>query len=174
MAGGSGAGAGMKIVAYDRGGQASLGVIEDGMVVDKIVLTSNGAYTPLGAGTTLFSDDFNDGDAVGWTVVDNCIHATSAWAVVGNEYTQTGKCNGVTTPEGAVVGSYARSNVPLPGNVDIQLRLRGQDPALDGVAGNDASNWKYGAIGVMFGYQGDNNYYRFEMNAPPWRRHSLR
>ena len=147
---------------------------EDGMVVDKIVLTSNGAYTPLGAGTTLFSDDFNDGDAAGWTVVDNCIHATSAWAVVGNEYTQTGKCNGVT-PEGAVVGSYARSNVPLPGNVDIQLRLRGQDPALDGVAGNDSSNWKYGAIGVLFGYQGDNNYYRFEMNALKgyrklWRR----
>ncbi len=37
MAGGSGAGAGMKIVAYDRGGQASLGVIEDSMVVELAV-----------------------------------------------------------------------------------------------------------------------------------------
>ena len=141
---------------------------------DSAVTTQVYSVDPATAGVTLFSDDFNDGNASGWTVVNNCIYQTSAWSVVSNVYKQTGKCNG-TLPVGAVVGSYALSSAALPGNVDIQLRLRGEDPALDGVPGNDDSDWKYGAIGVLFGYQDANNYYRFEMNALKgyrklWRR----
>jgi lysophospholipase L1-like esterase len=53
----------------------------------------------------------------------------------------------------------------LPNDIDIQVQLRSEDPLLDPVSSNDASNLKFGAIGMIFGYQDENNYYRFELNA---------
>jgi lysophospholipase L1-like esterase len=145
--------------------------LADGTTQD-VVATFTADTTP--SGIMLLTDAFDDGDALGWAVVDNCIKNSQDWLVLGNVYKQVGKCNGVS-PQGAVVGSYALSNVPLSGNVDIQLRVRSEDPALDGVTSNDDSTWKFGAIGVLFGYQNANTYYRFEMNARKgyrklWRR----
>jgi len=146
---------------------------EDGTVVDKVVLSVNPAYQPSGtgpdespiaAGTILFEDDFSDGDMVGWTVVDNCPFSQPEWSVQANVLMQTNNCFGFS-PEGIALGTYQLSASTLPNDIDIRVQLRSEDPLLDPVTSNDASNLKYGTIGMIFGYQDANNYYRFQMNA---------
>jgi len=143
---------------------------ESGTYVDKILITSNAAYVPTGLepesprSTSLFEDNFNDGDVLGWTIVDNCLKGASTWEWLNNTIIQDNTCRGFS-PGGVAVGTHALSGTTLPANVDIQLRLNAQDPALDGTTVNDGSIWKYGPIGVLFGYQDANNHYRFELDG---------
>jgi lysophospholipase L1-like esterase len=146
---------------------------EDGTVVDKIVLSVNPAYRPSGMGpaespitasTVLLEDDFDDGDMVGWTIVDNCPFSQPEWSVQANVLMQTNNCFGFS-PDGIALGTHHLSASTLPNDIDIQVQLRSQDPLLDPVPSNDASNLKFGTIGMIFGFQDENNYYRFELNA---------
>jgi lysophospholipase L1-like esterase len=135
---------------------------EDGTVVDKVVLSVNPAYQP--SGTVLLEDDFNDGDTVGWSIVDNCPFSQPEWSVQANVLMQTNNCFGFS-PEGIAPGTYQLSASTLPNDIDIRVQLRSDDSLLDPVTSNDASKLKYGTIGMIFGYQDTNNYYRFELNA---------
>ena len=146
---------------------------ETGFRIDKLIVTSDAGFTPTGFGpaesprgtsTSIFEDNFNDGDVLGWTVVNNCLKGSPDWLWVNNTYQQAGECRGFSV-EGAAIASYALSSAVLPGDVDIQLRLRSEDPALDAVVSNDASIWKFDTIGILFGYQDANNYYRFELDG---------
>lgn len=143
---------------------------ESGTYVDRILLTSNAAYVPTGLepetprSGNLFADNFNDGNVFGWSVVDNCTKGTSNWILVNNTFMQSGNCRGFSTG-GVAIGTHAFSTTALPAKVDIQLRLRSQDTALDGTTTNDGSIWNYGTIGVLFGYQDANNHYRFELDG---------
>ncbi len=145
---------------------------ESGVYVDRVLVTTNAAYIPTGleaeslrsGGTSLFEDNFDDGDALGWSVVDNCLKGTTNWLWVNNAYMQAGECRGFSV-EGAAIASYATSSVALPADVDIRLRMRSEDPALDAVASNNASVWKFDTMGLLFGYQDNNNYYRFELDG---------
>jgi len=149
---------------------------EAGFRIDKLVVTTDAALLPSGAGpveslrdtgsggSSLFEDNFNDGNALGWTVTNNCIKGTSSWVWVSNTLMQTGDCRGYS-PEGVAIASHALSDVTLPNNVDIQLRLRSADPDTDGTALNDGNRWKFDTIGILFGYQNNDNYYRFEFDG---------
>jgi lysophospholipase L1-like esterase len=138
---------------------------EDGMVFDKVLLTTNGSYVPpVAAGTILFEDNFNDGDMAGWDIVDNCPFSLPEWSVQASVLMQTNNCFGFSS-DGIAPGTYQLSGLTLPGDIDIQVQLRSEDPLLDPVTSNDASNLKFGTIGMIFGYQDVNNYYRFELNA---------
>jgi lysophospholipase L1-like esterase len=138
---------------------------EDGMVFDKVILTTSSNYVPpVAAGTTLLEDNFNDGDAAGWSTVDNCPSSSPEWSVQANVLMQTNNCFGFSA-DGIAQGTYQLSGITLPGDIDIQVQLRSEDPLLDPVTSNDASSLKFGTIGMLFGYQDANNYYRFELNA---------
>lgn len=138
---------------------------EDGMVVDKLILTTNSSYVPSDpAGTILLEDNFNDGDTAGWSTVDNCPSSSAEWSLQASVLMQTNNCFGFSS-DGIAPGTYQLSWPTLPGDIDIQVQLRSEDPLLDPVPSNDASNLKYGTIGMIFGYQDANNYYRFELNA---------
>ena len=127
------------------------------------VVTSQ-TYTIVPAGT-LFADNFNDGNAIGWSVDDECQKGNSNWSVVNNVLMQTDDCRGFTVAEGAAVGTQVLSNVSLPAGVDITVRLRSEDPDSDAASNNNGAGWKFGNLGVLFGYQDANNYYRFEFNG---------
>jgi lysophospholipase L1-like esterase len=146
---------------------------ETGFRIDKLVVTSDAGYQPTGfgpaesmrgTGTSLFEDHFNDGNVLGWTVINNCIKGSSDWSWVNGTFMQSGDCRGFST-EGVAIGSHALPGGSFPDGVDIQLRLRSEDPALDAVAANDDSIWKFAAIGLLFAYQDENNHYRFELDG---------
>ncbi|MBL4851937.1 MAG: hypothetical protein JKY90_06615, partial [Gammaproteobacteria bacterium] len=152
---------------------------EAGFRIDKLVVTSNVGFVPTGTGptesardtatggggtTVLLEDNFNDGNFNGWTIVNNCQRASPSWTVIGGELIQVGDCRGFS-PEGVAIGSYALSDVSLPSDIEIQLSVRSSDPANDGTSSNDSSIWKFDTIGVIFGYQDDDNYYRFELDG---------
>ncbi|MGB5405283.1 MAG: GDSL-type esterase/lipase family protein [Thiogranum sp.] len=138
---------------------------EDGMVFDTVTLTTSDSYMPpVGPSTPLFVDDFSDADAAGWIPVDNCPFSSPVWSVQANVLMQTDNCFGFSSDRIAL-GTYQLSGITLPGDIDIQVRLRSEDPLLDPVASNDGSSLQFGSIGMLFGYQDANNYYRFELNA---------
>jgi len=159
---------------------------EAGFRIDKLVVTSDSGFTPTGSGpaesprggggspTAIFVDDFNDGNAAGWSVTDDCMKGNSNWSVESSVLMQTGECRGFTLTEGTAVGTHMLSSASLPSGVDIHMRLRSEDPALDTVVSNDASIWKFGTIGLLFGYQDADNYYRFEFNGLKGHRKLLR
>ena len=126
--------------------------------------TLSGNFELAGSGGPLFEDDFNDGSTTGWSVIDNCSTSSSNWSVVNTVLMQTGACRGYN-PEGLAEGTALLTNASLTSNIDIRLRLRAQDPELDAVSSNDGDTHKYGAMGVAFGYQNSNNYYRFELSG---------
>ena len=115
----------------------------------------------VGAQTPLFVDRFSDGNSSGWAVVDNATaKAPSHWTVINNAYVENSGASysdGVgifgQTTDGYEIGTYSwltSSGAASPfGAMDLNLRLRS-----DGI----------GVIGVMFGYQDDNNYYRFSLS----------
>jgi len=120
------------------------------------------AFADLGAQSKLAEDLFNDGDASGWVVTDNCQSGSSSWQVVSdpllvvkNMYTQTSGCRSYTAPEGTVLGTYAVLNAVTHNDVDVRLRVR---------SNFNGSFLQAGTIGLMFGHQDNNNYYRLDLS----------
>jgi lysophospholipase L1-like esterase len=131
---------------------------------DLVLVPQLSVDTTTGGGAVLFESDFNDGGTSGWTVIDNCEKGTSSWSVVNTVLMQTGACRAFT-PEGIATGTTFLQSLALPANVDIRLRLRAEDPDSDAVASNDGDTHRYGAMGVEFGYQDSDNYYRLEISG---------
>ena len=115
-------------------------------------------------GPALLEDDFSDGNTAGWTMVDNCPYSTPEWSVQTNVLMQTNNCFGFSQ-YGIPLGTYQLSATTLTGDIDIQVQLRAEDPSTDPVTSNNSSNLKFGTIGMLFGYQDANNYYRLDLNA---------
>ena len=130
------------------------------------------AYSALDPNQHKQAEDlFNDGDAAGWAVVDECISGFFDWGVgidsIGvspddytpQAYQQTGDCRGVTE-RGVEIGTYSRLfSVPLASSgMDLRLRLLADD------TGN-STDWINGAIGVMFGFVDNDNYYRMDISS---------
>lgn len=122
------------------------------------------AYSSLDPGQTTQAEDlFNDGDSTGWTLVDNCLKAGSSsawdpafffWSGAGNQYRQTGDCRGFSD-EGVELGTYRVLGGVNPTGMDLRLNMRSDD------TGEVRVN---GAMGVLFAYQNDNNYYRLDLS----------
>ncbi|MEN8760984.1 MAG: GDSL-type esterase/lipase family protein, partial [Thiogranum sp.] len=147
----------------------------------KVVLVKTGgipglaeiaAYSALDPNQRVQAEDmFNDGDAAGWSVVNECGSGFFDWGVgidsIGaspddytpQAYQQTGDCRGYTT-EGVEIGTYSLLfGVPIAGaGMDLRLRLLADD------TGNPA-DWINGAIGVMFGFVNNDNFYRVDISG---------
>ncbi len=106
--------------------------------------------------TILYRESFG-GPVSGWTVIDNATsHAPSQWGITngvyqessGSRYSDSVGIFGQST-NGFEIGTYSRYDGYTHGDMDLRLWLRSND---------------VGVIGIMFGYQDDNNYYRFSMS----------
>jgi len=97
-----------------------------------------------------FSDDFNDGNYNGWTIVDmpGAGGGPSLWSVSGGALRQASNINGASGQ--AWPGTYAWGGDTAWTDYTIDLDMRSTD--------NDG-------IGVMFRYSDANNYYRFHWHS---------
>lgn len=109
----------------------------------------------LTTGATLLSDDFNDGDSIGWTMIDEGNDAgPSKWSVLNGALAQTSDI-GSTVANGKLgtVALYTRGSWL---DYRMTVKLRSSDDDL---------------IGVMFRVQDDTNYYRLSWEkGTPGRR----
>jgi lysophospholipase L1-like esterase len=139
---------------------------EDGSIVDRVFLTPlstvpSGDGPPEssrgdgGGGSRLpLSDDFADGNAGDWMIVDDSILNASNWAVVNQAFIQSEHTNnnGNDVSESYHRGSYAYWTESA-GLTDYRLSV---DVTPGAASGDD--------IGVMFRYANAGNYYRFTLN----------
>jgi lysophospholipase L1-like esterase len=102
--------------------------------------------------TIIFSDDFNDGNANGWTVVNESGRASS-WQVINGEYNQLNSVGAFN--KSFHTGSYAYYN----GGLSLTAYEVTVDIISDPLAGGGADS-----VGVMFRYKNSSNYYRFSMS----------
>ena len=110
------------------------------LLIDEVSIT--------GQATTLLSEDFADGDLVGWTVIDQgTVNTPSAWSATGGALQQTSNINNGTNSGLPLLGTHLRYNNGFAWtNYHLALTLRSED--------NDA-------LGILVRYQDLNNYYRF-------------
>jgi len=138
---------------------------EDGSIVDRLLLTPL-STVPSGDGppesnrgggnsTLPLTDDFSDGDAVGWTIVDDATQFPSNWNVAGRALQQSAWTNssGKDVIETYHRGSYAYWTQSASQR-DYRLSV---DVLPDATSGDD--------IGVMFRYTDNDHYYRFSLNV---------
>jgi hypothetical protein len=96
----------------------------------------------------LFQDRFAAGDVSDWSVLDQgTVSAPSQWALVAGEFRQgsnIGDPGDAAAPERE--GTYALAGDPTWNDIALRVRL---------ASGDD------GALGVLFRYTDDDNYYRF-------------
>jgi len=106
-------------------------------------------------GTTLLSDNFSDGNYVGWTVVDEGNDAGPAlWKVANGTLVQSSNV-GSTGGDNGRLGTYALYTRGNWSDYRMTLKLRSAD--------NDM-------LGAMFRVQDANNYYRFSWERGTPRR----
>ena len=142
---------------------------ESGSIVDKIVVTSSSSFVPSGSGpaesprgasTSLLpiSENFDDGAAQGWVVVDNSGYS-SDWRVMaeasGNQaYYQFNEVGGKFAFDGSYhLGTYSYLST-ASGLADFRLRVEITSLSAEGQD-----------VGVLFRYQGSGAYYRLSFNA---------
>ena len=100
----------------------------------------------VASGEILFQDNFSSGMA-NWTIVDEgTISAPSAWRVLRGVLQQKSDINGAPN----FGGTYAVAGQTNWSDYTVATRMMSGD--ID-------------AIGLMFAYQGEDNYYRFAMNS---------
>ena len=100
----------------------------------------------------IINDDFNDGNADGWTPFDDS-GKTSDWRVINNSYHQNNPFSGSTFVESYHLGKYSllESTSSL-----ADYRVTVEITPID-KKGND--------VGLMFRYQDNDNYYRLSLNS---------
>jgi hypothetical protein len=111
-----------------------------------ILVGDSATQTPL----PLFTDDFNDGNFNGWTIMDQGnISAPSVWSAASQAMVQSSNIHSEPMdPEDlAKLGTYAMPNIGS-GWTDYTTTLTMRSDDDD-------------AIGLMFRYSDSNNYYRF-------------
>jgi lysophospholipase L1-like esterase len=99
---------------------------------------------------TIFSDNFNDGNADGWAVAKDGA-GTPEWQVASGGYRQNNRLRNFT--QSYLVGTYAfyQSGISDSRFTDYQLSAR--------ITPGEAET-----VGLMFRYKSNNNYYRFSIN----------
>ena len=104
-----------------------------------------------GAPPVLLVDDFDDGDFVGWSIVDEgTSNAPSVWSASSGVMIQSANI-GTPGPTTSKLGTYAQFDAGvLWTDYRLTLTMKSTD--------NDA-------LGVMFRVQGANDYYRFSWDA---------
>jgi hypothetical protein len=96
-----------------------------------------------------FSDNFNDGNMAGWTVVDEgTTSAPSRWRVSSGRLYQTSSIRGGTTLAPRGTWAYRRGATDWT-NYRLQVDLKSSTD---------------GGVGVLFRYQDKYNFYRFDWN----------
>lgn len=100
----------------------------------------------LVTGNALVADDFNDGDSVGWTAVDEGNDAgPSVWSVANGTLSQTSNI-GFTGGDNGRRGSFALYTRGNWSDYRVTLKMHSSDDD---------------RLGVMFRVQDDQNFYRF-------------
>ncbi len=98
--------------------------------------------------TTLFADDFNDGNANGWVVAQDESGAP-VWQVINGAYREAGAIRNYA--QSFHIGTYAYYSNGLDfTNYEVTVRL---------------TPITFNSVGVMFRYKDSRNYYRFSINA---------
>lgn len=147
---------------------------EDGLIIDILVLTTNSGYDPssinggLGPAESVIipilpqSDDFNNGNAIGWTIIDNSSNSSpSAWTVVGGELHQL---NQVARPSinGGFDGTYHFGTYAyLDASTILDNYRFSVDVTPQTIPGFDTAH----DVGVLFRYTDNNNFYRLSINS---------
>ena len=104
----------------------------------------------------LYSDNFNDGNADGWTVFDDSPRVSN-WQVISGQYFQLNfiaDTNPGTYSQGSY--SYLYAGLSLT-NYRVTVTMT----PLPDIGGHEKGN----SIGIMFRYQDDDNYYRLSFNS---------
>ena len=118
--------------------------------VNALFSVSNNTSTP-----SFVTDNFNDGNALGWTVVNDSPVAASRWRVANGRYRQD---NDVGFYGSALQNAYHRGTYSYLGATMGLTDYRFQVTAIpQSLLGRD--------IGVMFRYVDNNNYYRLYISA---------
>jgi hypothetical protein len=110
------------------------------------------ASAQVSAGGVLFSDDFASGLSSAWTVVDEgTVDAPSNWRVVNGVLEQASNINDGNGQRDNLpkLGTYLLTGSPGWSDYSVSVRMLAADDD---------------AMGVMFGYQDQRNYYRFSMD----------
>jgi 3-keto-disaccharide hydrolase len=109
----------------------------------------------LVTGNTLLSDNFTDGNSVGWTIIDEGNDAgPSVWSVVSGSLIQSRNIG--STVDNGKLGTYALYTRGSWRDYRMTLKLRSSDDD---------------RLGVIFRFQDINNYYRISWNrSTPGRR----
>ena len=102
---------------------------------------------------TFFLDNFSDGNADGWSIIDDSDWHNPVWEVIGGEYCQIVDIKGFQ--ESYHLGSYAyyESGTDLD---DYEVSVK--------VIPNFIEENSRDTIGIMFRYIDNDNYYRFSMS----------
>ncbi len=130
--------------------QGSIGLYcwaNDGARFERVEVTSAPRDT-----YALLRDDFVGPSLAPWTVVDRgTISAPSAWSVAGGEVVQDSNIHSLplAAADPAKEGTYVFAGDPLWQDIVLEVDLQSDDDD---------------AIGVMFRYRDDDNYYRFAMD----------
>ena len=122
-----------------------------------IVISS--AFTTINTLNLPFNDDFEDGDANGWSVFDDP-GQMSDWVVENGEYYQQNPFAGSTFDETYHIGKYSvlsHGYALTDYQFSVKVTTVGSNTALPFEIGND--------IGVMFRYQDTNNYFRLSFSG---------
>ncbi len=108
----------------------------------------------LATGAVLLSEDFNDGNFTGWTIVDDkgTRLGPSVWSAETGSLVQSSNIGSSTSSNLGAFALYTKRNWS---NYRLALKMRSADD---------------GSIGVMFRYLDNNNYYRFSWDKQRFSR----
>jgi len=128
--------------SFDRGTIALYSYYNGGSSFDDIVVQD------LATGAVLLSENFNDGNFTGWTIIDEGDdQGPSVWSAGSRALVQTSNIGSQTI---AALGTYAVYTKGSWTDYQVTLKMRSDD--------NDG-------IGLMFRYVDDKNYYRFSWSV---------
>ncbi len=107
----------------------------------------------LATGTVLVADDFDDGESSGWTMVDEgTLEGPSVWSAATGTLVQSANIYSepIDAADLAKPGTFALYTAGLWMDYRVRLTMRSDDDD---------------ALGVMFRYQDNDNYYRFSWDS---------
>jgi hypothetical protein len=138
-----------------------------GSIFDDVVVTD------LVSGQTLLSDNFNDGDYTGWTMLDEAgtTNAPSAWAISNGALVQTSNIGSSDNSIGTfALYTKGGSTDSLYTQASSSDSLHTKGSWTDYIASVDVRSTDDDFIGLMFRYHDNGNYYRFSWKTDNARR----
>ncbi|HEV8343697.1 MAG TPA: fibronectin type III domain-containing protein [Candidatus Binatia bacterium] len=128
--------------SFDGGSIALYSYYNQGSSFDDVVVQD------LAAGAVLLSNNFNDGNFVGWTIIDEgADQGPSAWSANSRALVQSRDIGSKTTGQ---FGTYALYTKGSWTDYRVTLKMRSSDN---------------NSIGAMFRYVDNKNFYRFSWNV---------